>query len=173
MNKSFSAVDIALISVFSALWVALNLTVAPISFRLLGLPVAHNVIIYLTLLLVTWATGKYGAASVVGIIGSTIVLLSGGPLPILGFAAASILFDVILVACHHKLNIKPYNLSIAALSTILSAYFAGLINGLFILNQSVQFATTIWGGWSIAGGVISLAITLPIIAAIEKAHVKR
>jgi hypothetical protein len=32
---------------------------------------------------------------------------------------------------------------------------------------------TIWGGWNILGGVIGLAIALPIIAALERANVKK
>ncbi len=70
-NKThFKTVDIALISIFSALWIALNYYAAPLSFQLLHLPVGHGIIVFFTLLLATWATGKYGAASAVGIIGS-------------------------------------------------------------------------------------------------------
>ncbi len=90
-KKNRFTVNIALISIFSALWVALNLTVAPLGFSLFGLPVVHSVIIFFMLLLVTWATGQYGAASAVGIIGSAIVLLAGGRLPVLGFAVCGAL----------------------------------------------------------------------------------
>lgn len=169
----FTTMNIALISIFSALWIVLNFTVAPFGFQLLRLPIIHGVIIFLTLLLVVWATGQYGAASSVGIIGSIIVLLAGGPLPVLGFAAASILFDVILVANHHKLNMKPYSLAIAALATIICAYFAGVLNGIFILNQALVFAVTVWGSWTIVGGIIGFAMALPIIGALERAHVKK
>jgi hypothetical protein len=174
-NKTrLSAKNIALISIFSALWIALNLIVAPISFQLTGLPVIHSAIIFLTLLLTTWATGKYGSASLVGIIGSTIVLLAGGPLPVIGFAAAALLFDAILLANRHKLNMKPYNTTIAIAATIICAYFAGFINGIFIIpNLPIQYTTTIWGIWNIFGGIIGLAITLPIIGALEKANVKK
>ncbi len=165
--------NIALISIFSALWIALNLTVAPLGFRLLGLPIIHSVIIFLTLLLVVWATGQYGVASSVGIIGSIIVLLAGGPLPVLGFAAASIIFDGILVGNRHRLNLKPYSLAIAFLATIVCSYFAGVINGIFILNLGLATAVTIWGGWSIVGGIIGFAMALPIIGALERAHVKK
>jgi hypothetical protein len=68
---------------------------------------------------------------------------------------------------------KPANLAIAALATIISAYFAGVINGIFILNQAPVFAVTIWGSWTTVGGIIGFAITLPIIGALERAHVKK
>ena len=73
----FATTNIALIGIFSALWVALNLTVAPLGFTLTHLPTIHSAIIFVTLLLAAWATGQYGAASLVGIIGSVIVVLAG------------------------------------------------------------------------------------------------
>jgi hypothetical protein len=170
----FTTMNIALISIFSALWIALNLTVAPLGFRLLGLPIIHSVIIFLTLLLVVWATGQFGAASSVGIIGSIIVLLAGGPLPVLGFAAASIIFDVMLVANHHRLNMKPYSLAIALLATVVCSYFAGVVNGIFFIpNMGLAFAVTVWGSWTIVGGIIGFAMALPIIGALERANVKK
>lgn len=169
----FTTTNIALIGIFSALWIALNLTVAPLGFRLIQLPIIHSVIIFLTLLLVTWATGQYGAASAVGIIGSAIVLLAGGPLPVIGFAAASLLFDLILIANRHKLYMKPANLAIAVLATIVCSYFAGVINGILILKLPLMFVVTVWGGWTVVGGIIGVVITLPIIGALEKAQVKK
>jgi hypothetical protein len=169
----FSATNIALIGIFSALWVALNITVAPLGFRLLGLPVTHSVIIFFTLLLVAWATGQYGAASSVGIIGSAIVLLAGGPLPVIGFAVASLVFDLILVANHHRIDLKPANLTIAVLATFVCSYFAGVVNGIFILNQAPIFAMTVWGSWSVVGGVIGVVVALPIIEVLERAQVKK
>lgn len=172
-KKRFRTQDIALISIFSALWIILNYYVAPLSFQLLHLPVGHGVLVFFTLLLTAWATGKYGAASTVGTIGSTIVLLAGGPLSVLSFAATSLLFDAILAATHHKLKTKLYNMSIALLATALSAYTAGIITGALILNQPLQYATTVWGGWTLLGGIIGAVITLPVISVLEKANVKK
>src|SRR5665647_1907999 len=88
----FATTNIALIAIFSALWVALNLTVAPLGFTLTHLPTIHSAIIFVTLLLVAWTTGQYGVASLVGIIGSVIVVLAGGPLPVLGLPFWHLLF---------------------------------------------------------------------------------
>ncbi len=172
-KKHFATTDLALIGIFSALWITLNLTVAPLGFRLTGLPVIHDIIAFLTLLLVAWATGKLGAASFVGLIGSLIVLLAGGPLPVLGFAASSVLFDAILMANHHKLNTKPFSMTVAALATFIAAYLAGIINGIFIIKLPLAFTLTVWGGWNLIGGMLGAAITLPTIIALEKAHVKK
>ena len=172
-NKNRFTVNIALISIFSALWVALNLTVAPLGFSLFGLPVVHGVIIFFMLLLVTWATGQYGAASAVGIIGSAIALLAGGRLPIVGFAVSTLLFDLILVVNHHKVNMKPFNIAIALLASIVCAYFAGVVNGIFILSFTPTFSLTVWGAWTIVGGIIGVVLALPIIGALERAQVKK
>jgi len=172
-KKRFTTQDIALISIFSALWIALNYYAAPLSFQLLHLPTGHGILVFFTLLLATWATGKYGAASAVGIIGSTIVFLAGGPLPVLSFAATSLLFDAILAANHHKLKTKPYSMGIAVLAAAVSAYIAGVITGIFILNQPFDFAVTVWGGWTLLGGILGAAIALPIIGVLEKAGVRK
>jgi hypothetical protein len=171
---NLSPVDLALIGFFSALWVVLNLTVAPLGFQLFHLPVVHGVIIFLTLILAAWAVGKFGAATLVGLIGSAIVLFAGGPLPVIGFAVVAIIFDAVLFLSRHKVNMKPTSIAIVALATVLCSYLAGVINGVFILGlQPFLFVVTIWGGWNIVGGVIGLAVALPVIAGLERANVKK
>jgi len=177
-NTHFPAVDIALTSVLCALWAILNLTLGPLSFRLLGLPIFHDFAAFFTLLLVTWVTGRFGTASLVGIIGSVIVLLVGGPLPNIGFAASAILFDLAMSANHHKLHVRAYDMIVATLATLVSAYFAGVIIGVFLMNSPLDLTTlrtalTIWGGWHLLGGIISILITLPIIGILEKANVRK
>ncbi len=168
--KNRFSVNIAVISIFSALWVALNLTVAPISFRLTGLPIIHSIIIFFILLLVIWATNQYGAATLVGIIGSTIVLLAGGPLPVIGFIVAAIIFDLVLLINHHKISVKTINVGIAILGTIVSASAAAIVNFTLV---SPTFAITIWIGLIIAGGIIGVILALPIVRILERAQVKK
>jgi hypothetical protein len=172
-KKRFRTNDIALISIFSALWIALNLIVAPLSFALTGLPVIHVFLVFLVLLLVAWTIGKFGAASFVGVIASAIVLLAGGPLPMVGFAVCSVIFDSILILNHHKLTAKRLSVAIAATATILSAYVAGNINGLFIMQLPLVFSTTVWSGENLAGAVLSLIVAFPIMRLLEKAKVKQ
>jgi len=168
--KNRFSVNIAVISIFSALWVALNLTVAPISFRLTGLPIIHSIIIFFILLLVIWATNQYGAATLVGIIGSTIVLLAGGPLPVIGFIVAAIIFDLVLLINHHKIRVKTINVGIAILGTIVSASAAAIVNFTLV---SPTFAITIWVGLIVAGGIIGVILALPIVRILERAQVKK
>lgn len=172
-KTQFTTTNIALIGIFSALWVALNLTVAPIGFSLTHLPTIHSVIIFVMLLLVTWATGQYGSASLVAIIGSVIVVFAGGPLPVLGFVPAALIFDLILLVNRHRVNMKPINVGIAVLASIVCAYVAAVVNGQVILNLQLTFTLTVWAGWNVLGAIIGAAITLPVIAVLEKANVKK
>jgi hypothetical protein len=169
----FTTIDIALTSLFCALWVVLTLTLGRSSFQLLGLPVLHDFAAFFTLLLVTWITGKFGTASLVGLIGSILVLLVGGPLPVVGFAASAIVFDLLMSANRHKIYPKVYNMVVAALVTAISAYFAGVVIGIFVMNQTVEWTLTFWSGWHLIGGIISATVALPLIGILEKANVRK
>jgi NADH:ubiquinone oxidoreductase subunit 5 (subunit L)/multisubunit Na+/H+ antiporter MnhA subunit len=119
-------------------------------------------------------TGRFGTSLLVGIIGSVVAILLGGPPVILGFAASAVIFDLLMSANHHKIRIATYNLTIAAIATMVSAYFAGVLIGVFFTpNQTLQWALTTWGGFHVVGGIITVAITLPIILALEKANVRK
>lgn len=168
-----TVVDIALTSVFCALWIALNLTLGPLSFQLLQLPILHDFGVFFTLLLVAWVTGRFGTSLLAGIIGSIVAILLGGPPLILGFAASAVVFDVLMSASHHKIRIALFNLAIATIATMLSAYFAGVLIGVFFMGNGLQWALTFWGGWHLIGGILTVAVTLPIIIALEKASVRK
>lgn len=169
----FTTADIALMSIFCALWVVLNYTLGPLSFQLLRLPVLHDFAAFFTLLLVTWVVGKFGTASFVGVVGAIIVLLAGGPLPNAGFAVAALLFDTLMITNHHKIRLKAYNMAVVTVATLVSAYVAGVLIGVFIMNMSLEWSLTFWGGWHLIGGAISVAVTLPIISVLEKTGAKR
>jgi fatty acid desaturase len=55
----------------------------------------------------------------------------------------------------------------------LSAYFAGVIVGIFFMTYTFWVALTFWGGWHLIGGVVTLAVTVPIIVSLEKAGVRK
>ena len=169
-----TTVDVALTALFCALWVALNLTLGPLSFALLGLPVLHDFGVFFTLLLVAWVTGRFGTSLMAGIIGAiAAMMISGLPLMV-GFAPSAVLFDLLMTANHHKIRIKTYSLTIAAMATIISAYLAGVVIGVFFTpGQTLLWALTVWGGWHVVGGILAIAITFPVIALLEKANVRK
>lgn len=166
--------DVALTGVFCALWVVLNLTLGPLSFQLLGLPVLHDFGVFFTLLLVAWVTGRFGTSFMAGVIGSIFAILLGGPALIICFAASAVVFDLLMSVNHHRIRITGYSVVTTAIVTLVSAYFAGVLIGVFFTaNETVLWALTIWGGWHVAGGVLALVITLPLIAALERANVRK
>ncbi len=172
-NTHFKTIDVAFTAVFSALYIVMNLFLGPLSFQLLGLPILHDFGIYFTSLLVAWITGRFGTSIVVAVIGTIIAILLGAPPLIIGFAVSSVVFDFVLIANHHKIRNSTKGIAISALATIIAAYIAGVAIGVLFMANGVQFALTVWGGWHIVGGILTLAITLPIIAGLERANVRR
>jgi len=172
-NTHFKTVDVAFIAIFSALWIVLNLTLGPLSFQLLGLPILHDFGVFFTLLLVAWITGRFGTSIMVGFIGTAIAILLGAPPLIVGFAASAIVFDSFLILNHHKIRVSIKDLAVAALATMLAAYVAGVIIGILFMGNGVVWAFTVWGGWHLVGGIITVAVTLPIIVGLEKASIRK
>lgn len=176
-NTHVTAVDTALTGMFCALWMALNLTLGPLSFQLIGLPIIHDFGVFFTLLLVTWVTGRFGTSLLTGIIGSGLAIPLATPInadAILCFAASSVVFDLLMSANHHKIRLAKRGLIMAVISTVVSAYFAGALIGVFFTpGGTVQWALTVWGGLHIVGGITALIITLPIIVSLEKANVRK
>jgi len=166
-----------LTGVFCALWIFLNWILAPLSVTLLGgIPIFHDFAVFFTLLLVTWVTGRFGTSMLAGIVGSIIVVSLGGPPPIIMFcfSVSAVLFDLLMSASRHKIRGSVYSMLIASVATVLSAYAAGVLVGiLFIPSNGLIWALTIWGGTHVVGGVFTLALTLPLIAALEKANVRK
>ncbi|MEM2242642.1 MAG: hypothetical protein QW827_03100 [Candidatus Bathyarchaeia archaeon] len=169
----FKPVDIALIAIFAAMWTVLNLTLGPIGFTLFRLPIFCDFSVYFTLLLATWASGKIGAPSAVGVIGALLVLaVRPGSTQMIGFLMSVFLFDALMTLCGYETRFKPYNIAMAALATAASAYFAGIIIGTVFMGGSLEWALTFWGVWHLIGGIIGLIIAIPVIGILERAHVK-
>jgi predicted membrane protein len=165
--------DVALVGVFCALWAVLNLTLGPLSFSLLHLPALHDFAAFFTLLLVGWVTGKFGTASMVGIIGSVVAIFLGGPPLIVGFAVSAVVFDLLMFGSHHRISSKVRSVLVTDFATLLSAYCAGVIIGVFFTPNTFLWALTFWGVWHLVGGIVTLTITLPIIISLERAGVRR
>jgi len=178
VSKRYSGtVDLIFVGILSALWIVLHLTIGPLGFALFRLPVFCDVAAYLTLLLAVWIFGRFGGASLVGIIGSAVtLLLRPEALQILGFAASGVLFDALCLAVRHEAFAKVANIVVVSVITIVSAYFAGaLIGSVFMTTLpywSLSWALTYWAGLHALGGLLSLFIALPVIGALERANVR-
>jgi hypothetical protein len=171
-SNQFRPADVVLIGVFCAVWAVLNRTLGPVSVGVLGVPVLHDFAVFFTLLLAVWATGKAGVASLVGMIGSLLALAAGMPFVVLGFAAAAVVFDAVLVVSRHKIAFNIGSVAVATAATLASAYLAGAIIGVFILGMPLVLALSIWAMWHLVGGIFTVAVTLLVIRVIEKANVR-
>lgn len=175
MKPHFRTLDIALVSVFCALWIVLNYVLGPFSFQLLGLPVFHDFAVFFTLLMVTWTTGRFGTSLLVGIVGSPVAVLLAPQIagPMVGFSVSALVFDMMMSANHHKIRISVRSLTIAVIATVMSAFVAGLLIGLFFTpSTTFETALTFWGAWHVIGAIFTLVITLPMIAGLEKSNVR-
>jgi hypothetical protein len=75
---------------------------------------------------------------------------------------------------HHRIRIARYSLATTAIVTLVSAYFAGVLIGVFFTpDKTFSWALTFWGGWHLIGGMMTVVITFPIIIALEKANVRK
>jgi hypothetical protein len=56
-----------------------------------------------------------------------------------------------------------------------SAYFAGVLIGAFFMSgsQTLEYTVTFWGALHVTGGILALAVTLPLILSLERAKVRR
>src|SRR4030043_1974507 len=148
----FNAMDVALMGVFSALWAILTVTLGRLGFALFGLPVFCDFAAFFTLLLSTWIISKFGVASIVGIIGSVITFMLNSQSTVFGFMAAAILFDMLLSASQHRIRIRVFNLIFVALVTLVSAYFAGVVIGLFFMARIGDWGSNFLGWGDFVGG---------------------
>jgi hypothetical protein len=41
------------------------------------------------------------------------------------------------------------------------------------MGGGLLYALTFWGVWTLVGGILALAITLPVITALEKANLRK
>ncbi len=169
----FNAMDVALMGVFSALWAILTVTVGRFGFALFGLPVFCDFAAFFTLLLSTWIISKFGATSIVGIIGSVITFMLNSQSTVFGFTAAAIFFDMLMSVIQHRIRINVFNLIFVVLVTLVSAYFAGVVIGLFFMARSAEWVLTIWSGWHLVGGIISVVVAIPVVSVLEKAKFVR
>lgn len=78
-------------------------------------------------------------------------------------------------ATRHRIRSTTYSLTMAATATVVSAYFAGVLIGVFFPSQgqTLQYTLTFWGALHAVGGVFALVVTLPVILSLERANVRR
>jgi len=183
----FTSRDIAAISMSAAIWSVLNVIISPILWNMTHSPFFCDMIGFACLIFATWWTRKLGTATLVGVIATIInLMLSPGALQMVGFAAASIFFDLAsrVVGYDTMFRSEPAQalnlissqrgfISQMALS-IVSAAIAGTIIGSLFMNP--QFLATMGGllffvGLHVAGGVLGGVLGFTLVRALKNRRV--
>jgi len=160
----FGTRDLAGITFFAGLWGVLNATISPVFFQLFRLPFLCGVIGFAALILKVWWVRKFGAATFVGIIATTVnFMFRPDATQFLGFTAASIFFDLATSFTGHKhLFKKKLTSSITLFGlSVLSAAIAGLIIPALFMDPVILGrcgGPSAWSGLHAVGGVIGGAV---------------
>ena len=148
----FNSRDIATIAIISALWGAMNDTILPIFFTIFnGIPFLCEMVALTSLILVLSLTRKFGAATLTGLI-VTLVTLAFYPSStyMLGFAAASLVFDIAtrLIGYRFILGTPKVGAAGIIISSMAASTVAGGIIGIMFMPLSLI---------TLLGGVITFA----------------
>jgi len=173
----FNTRDVAAMAICGALWGVLNAMFGPIFFRATGMPFLCDIIGFAILILGAWWIRKLGAVTIVGLIATPINLALGGGIQFLGFAIASIFFDLVVSVIGYQRSFKTPAYTITSMMpvSIASAGVAGatiaavFMTGVPVLAKWGGIAG--WAGLHMIGGVIGGAIGTTLVLALKKRRV--
>ncbi len=171
----YTSKDIAAIAVCSAIWGILNSLISPIFWQLTRMPFICDLLAFMVLILVVWWTGKFGAASLTGLVVAGIsLMMRPTSFDILAFAAASIIFDVATrILGYQRLFTNPIRGGpILITLSLLSASVAGAIIGFFFMGFRTQQAVLTFAGLHAFGGVIGGVIGVILVKALMTRRIK-
>lgn len=139
------------------------------------MPFLCDLLAFMALILVIWWTGKFGAASFVGVIVAAMALmLRPTAFHITGFVAASIVFDVATRAIGYKrLFQNPVvGSTVLIVFSVLSAGIAGIIIGTLFMGLKTQQAVLSFAGLHAFGGLIGGTLGLVTVRALMARSVR-
>ncbi|MEM3420083.1 MAG: hypothetical protein QW806_07680 [Nitrososphaerota archaeon] len=171
----FTSKDISAIVLSSVFWFVLNITITPIFWEITRLPFLCDVIGAVALIIAVWWTRKIGIATMVGIITTLLTLLfRPAALQMLGFATASIIFDILTKIVGYEKCFKKFLGEILFIIPILafSTFIGGLIIGKFFMTFPAMIAIIIFGGLHAIGGIIGAIVGIIIIEALKRRKIE-
>lgn len=134
------------------------------------LPFLCDLLAFASLILVTWLTRKFGAASLTGIIATLLTLiLRPAAFHMLGFVGASVVFDILTKAISYKICFNRNPLVGSSILVILSIFCAGIAGafiGIFFMNFDVLSGILMWAGLHTFGGLLGGLIGVIIVRAL-------
>ncbi|MCC6018612.1 MAG: hypothetical protein NDF51_07090 [archaeon YNP-WB-040] len=185
------AKSIAICAVMSALWVALNVSVAPIIFSLTNMPFACDFIHAIMVFTTSYASMEFGIATLSAIIVLIVTLFQRGfasGIYFLGFVLGTLLIDFLLSLVLKFKGLGGFKrafIVVEGLSIVFTA-FSGFIIGLImaflqpalgvrnplVIQMGGWIFTSYWTGMHTIGGIISGPAVFLVLKAIEKAGVR-
>ncbi len=175
----FSTRQIATIAIIAALWGAMNDTVLPIFFTIFnGIPFLCEMVALTGLILVIGLTRKFGAATITGFIMVLITLIFyPSSTYILGFLAASVVFDIATRLVGYRLIIRVKS-KIGAAGLIASSLFSSMVAGVVIgvLFMPLGLITLLGGlvgfaGLHVLGGLMGAIIGLSLLRGLKARNI--
>lgn len=170
-NVAAIAMCVALMGVFSAL-------ISPVFWRLTHLPFLCDLLSFSALILGVWWTRKFGTATIIGLISTPInFYLNPTGAQSLGFAAASVVFDVLIKLVGYKIcfnGLKSSAVSLVSISAVCAAV-AGFIIGFLFTNPT--FLAMMFGnilffvGLHVVGGILGGLVGLITVKSLEARQV--
>jgi len=172
----------------SALWIALNVSVAPLIFSLTNMPFACDFIHAIMVFTTSYASMEFGIATLSAIIVLIVTLFHRGfasGIYFLGFVIGALLIDVLLSLVLKFRGLSGFKrafIIIEALSivfTTVSGFIIGLIMAFLqpalgvrnplVIQMGGWIFTSYWTGMHCIGGIISGPAVFLVLKAIEKA----
>lgn len=165
----FTTRDLAAVAVGSSFWAVLNVLISPIFWELTRMPFLCDLLAFLSLTVVVWWTGKLGTASLTGLVVTAMTLvLRPGAFHILGFAAASALFDVATKGIGYSNCFEKATRSVVCIVSLslLSAGVAGAIIGTLFMGFKTMPAILTFSGLHAIGGGIGGMMGVTVVRAL-------
>ncbi|MCK4320384.1 hypothetical protein KAW11_02110 [Candidatus Bathyarchaeota archaeon] len=165
----FNTRDITAIIMCAALWAVLNNTLSPVFWRMTHMPFLCDFLAFTSLILVAWWTRKFGAISLTGFIVTLLTFALRGGSHMLGFMAASILFDILTRTIGYSNCFeKPLSSTISMISfSTICAGTAGLIIGTVFMNLNPIWTVITFAANHAIGGIIGGIFGLILVNALK------
>ena len=161
--------DVTAIAASAAVWAVLNIWISPIFWQITHLPFLCDVLAFTALIFVVWWTRKVGMASLTGLIVTLLTLaFRPGAFHMLGFLAASILFDLTTKAVGYDLLSNRLKGGVAFFSaSLISSALAGFIIGSLFMNIKAISGILFFTGLHMVGGAIGSVIGVTLVNALN------
>jgi hypothetical protein len=168
-----NAKDVAVIAIISAEWGVMNYTVLPIFFTIFnGIPFMCEMVALASLILVLCLTKKFGTVTITGVVVTLVTLaLSPGSTYMLGFAAASFVFDVSTRLIGYRFILGNPKISAVglAVSSMVAAAVAGAIIGVMFMPLSLLSllgGVGVFAGLHVLGGLVGAILGFVLLRAL-------